>query len=695
MKPPRVLLSYSHDSPEHADRVRRLADALRADGVDAWIDQYEPHPAEGWPRWMHRQLDEADFVLLVCTARYRDRFDGRAPANEGAGVNWEGLLTANELYASHGRTERFIPVLFEPTPELVPAPLRGHTRYQLPEQYTDLLRRLTGQPKTKPPPLGAPVHLPALPAAAGAPTRHPAAASAADQALPALARFLLAAFSVDELRRLVRYDPSLAVVSDELPGSLASAVVLVDALVDALNRHGLLGEALFDRLRAERPRRAAEIERLAAMWNGGAAEGTAERPPAPPAAAPAGGRARSSTGPASVGELEHAEELADLVHALQVSLGFELLPVQVAGEATVEALERALGRAGWAVIRLPPLAGAGWAQLDTRLLTLRPPQRGIVIAWVVETESQEARQALAAVNIARDQLARALPCPLLWVGRTDALVESARRMPDLWSIRAPTRVIEAADDEDPPVLPIRLPRAQRADPIPLRRAYEAATGAAKTELGEALAEALLSAGELPEARRLAAELPTGAGAARVRRAILRARVAWTQPGAAAEARRHLDDGRQLGWTIGPNVHLNGWYALLDVMLDAGRDPSSDQAHVVIERIGKEILPAFASGAPAELAGTFLLRAAMRERTGDLPGAEIDVRHALQVATAAWRPDLEGDANLALAALLRRAGRLVESKAAALAAAEAYWSAGLPSEEFLARREATRRDSPAN
>ena len=45
---PRVFISYSHDSPEQQDRVLALADRLRAGGVDASIDQYEPHPSEGW-----------------------------------------------------------------------------------------------------------------------------------------------------------------------------------------------------------------------------------------------------------------------------------------------------------------------------------------------------------------------------------------------------------------------------------------------------------------------------------------------------------------------------------------------------------------------------------------------------------------------------------------------------------------------
>ena len=61
---PRIFLSYSHDSTAHAERVLELCDRLCADGLDAWIDQYEPAPSEGWPLWMERQVELADRVLV-------------------------------------------------------------------------------------------------------------------------------------------------------------------------------------------------------------------------------------------------------------------------------------------------------------------------------------------------------------------------------------------------------------------------------------------------------------------------------------------------------------------------------------------------------------------------------------------------------------------------------------------------------
>jgi hypothetical protein len=71
--PPKVFISYSHDSLAHADRVRELSDRLRADGIDCTIDQYEVLPPGGWPRWMDKQIRDADFVLMVCTETYYRR----------------------------------------------------------------------------------------------------------------------------------------------------------------------------------------------------------------------------------------------------------------------------------------------------------------------------------------------------------------------------------------------------------------------------------------------------------------------------------------------------------------------------------------------------------------------------------------------------------------------------------------------
>ncbi|MBV8264839.1 MAG: TIR domain-containing protein [Planctomycetaceae bacterium] len=168
---PRVFLSYSHDSDEHADRVLALAYALRDRGIDVILDRFvHPAPAEGWPRWMERNLDEADFVLLICTETYRRRAMGQEAPGRGLGVRWVGSLISNRIYHDQTSGSRFIPILLpgaEPTH--IPDPVRGHNHYRITAfdladpGFEALYRHLTDQPATLKPDLGEVVILPPKP----------------------------------------------------------------------------------------------------------------------------------------------------------------------------------------------------------------------------------------------------------------------------------------------------------------------------------------------------------------------------------------------------------------------------------------------------------------------------------------------------------------------------------------------------
>lgn len=151
----RVFISYSHDSAEHKRRVLELAQRLRSEGVDAWMDQFEDPPVEGWPRWMQHQLTQACFVLLICTEHYRRRFEGEAPDGQGQGANWEGFLTQQLMYGDDARNRRYVPVLFEEgQPDHIPLVARGTTSYRLPADYRQLQLRLTQQAAVTPVPVG-------------------------------------------------------------------------------------------------------------------------------------------------------------------------------------------------------------------------------------------------------------------------------------------------------------------------------------------------------------------------------------------------------------------------------------------------------------------------------------------------------------------------------------------------------------
>jgi SEFIR domain/TIR domain len=157
--PPKVFISYSHDSPEHAQHVLELAERLRSDGVNAQLDQYVAGtPTEAWPRWMLDKLDWAEFVLVICTETYHRRFRGHEVLGIGKGADWEGNLITAELYKAKSKTTKFVPVLFNLHDELfIPEPISAHTHYLLnsEDSYARLYAFLTWQAGVRPGELGS------------------------------------------------------------------------------------------------------------------------------------------------------------------------------------------------------------------------------------------------------------------------------------------------------------------------------------------------------------------------------------------------------------------------------------------------------------------------------------------------------------------------------------------------------------
>ncbi|HEY3567344.1 MAG TPA: SEFIR domain-containing protein [Thermoanaerobaculia bacterium] len=166
-KSTKTFISYSHDNEQHSQRILALANQLRAQGVDAEIDQYESRPPQGWSLWCEEQLrpESSEFVLVVCTETYLNRVEKRVPADEGLGVFWEGSVIRSYIYEEKSNN-RFLPVLFDPKDgAYIPRPLKDTTRYLLTAfdlsdpGYEALYRELTHQPAVQRPPLGEVVTL--------------------------------------------------------------------------------------------------------------------------------------------------------------------------------------------------------------------------------------------------------------------------------------------------------------------------------------------------------------------------------------------------------------------------------------------------------------------------------------------------------------------------------------------------------
>lgn len=162
--PIKVFISYSWDSKEHVERVLDLAYALLEDGIDCMIDQFVQAPGN-WDRWMLDQIEYSDYVLIVCSQRYYDRYRHRDEPNQGFGVKWESTLIMGNLVELGGRNEKFYPLFFgNEIRSLIPDGVRNtcfafpcedidtllHSKNRLEESsaYQALYRLLTDQPST-------------------------------------------------------------------------------------------------------------------------------------------------------------------------------------------------------------------------------------------------------------------------------------------------------------------------------------------------------------------------------------------------------------------------------------------------------------------------------------------------------------------------------------------------------------------
>ena len=97
---PRVLISYAQGDAAHSQWIAELAARLRADGLDAIIDQYDPRPAKPWVDWVNDEFRRADWILLACTPAYCLFYEGKGDPDVGRGVRWEANLIQNELSAN-------------------------------------------------------------------------------------------------------------------------------------------------------------------------------------------------------------------------------------------------------------------------------------------------------------------------------------------------------------------------------------------------------------------------------------------------------------------------------------------------------------------------------------------------------------------------------------------------------------------
>ena len=108
MESPRCFVSYSWDSEQHREWVRKLATRLLENGIDAILDQFDCAPGTDLTMFMEKSVRESNFVLLVCTPNFAQKADAGV-----GGVGYEKVIVTGEIFSGETRETKFIPLLRE------------------------------------------------------------------------------------------------------------------------------------------------------------------------------------------------------------------------------------------------------------------------------------------------------------------------------------------------------------------------------------------------------------------------------------------------------------------------------------------------------------------------------------------------------------------------------------------------------
>jgi len=154
MNPPRVFISYSHDSSIHKKWVLEFSTTLRNRGVDAILDQWDLKPGDDLPNFMEIQLESSDFALLICTEKYVEK----ANAGEG-GVGYEKMIMTSSMLSKID-SNKIIPIIRQNMSKILPTFLKTKLYIDFSNDedveyaFDDLLRVLLDAPLYKKPEIG-------------------------------------------------------------------------------------------------------------------------------------------------------------------------------------------------------------------------------------------------------------------------------------------------------------------------------------------------------------------------------------------------------------------------------------------------------------------------------------------------------------------------------------------------------------
>lgn len=151
---PKVFISYSHDSEEHKEWVRKLGADLRKNGVDVFLDQWDVRLGMDLAVFMEQGLSNSQMVLCICSDTYVEKSNDRK-----GGTGYESVILKQPLITNANK-DHIICVLRNNNKKLLPIALgtRVYTDFSddrdYKEKFWELLERIYDVDKSRKPALG-------------------------------------------------------------------------------------------------------------------------------------------------------------------------------------------------------------------------------------------------------------------------------------------------------------------------------------------------------------------------------------------------------------------------------------------------------------------------------------------------------------------------------------------------------------
>ena len=130
----KVFISYSEDSEEHVNRVKRIADHLKEADMDVYFYGDELFGTDIIE--FMRNIEKSDVTLIIGTEEYKKRVYGVC----SSGSSFEDRIIASGFMSEH--RSKIVPIAFGKFNEVIPAPfnvLKGMTMTTVTEDELDKL----------------------------------------------------------------------------------------------------------------------------------------------------------------------------------------------------------------------------------------------------------------------------------------------------------------------------------------------------------------------------------------------------------------------------------------------------------------------------------------------------------------------------------------------------------------------------